>query len=127
MRRFPLKTVLAGLVTVAGLIANGAQSADPVTHPLSRDHVNLVRVQGQKITDVVYDTQALEVSADKERGIVFIKVKTAWLASGVGEVTSAFFNTESENFSVQFFVSAVPSQTVDLVPQTSVTGAVDDR
>lgn len=127
MRRFPLKTVLAGLVTVAGLIANGAQAADPVTHPLSRDHVNLVRVQGQKITDVVYDTQALEVSADKERGIVFIKVKTAWLASGVGEVTSAFFNTESENFSVQFFVSAVPSQTVDLVPQTSVTGAVDDR
>ena len=85
MRRFPLKTVLAGLVTVAGLIANGAQAADPVTHPLARDHVNLVRVQGQKITDVVYDTQALEVSADKERGIVFIKVKTAWLASGVGE------------------------------------------
>lgn len=116
MRRFPLKAVLAGLVTVAGLIANGAQAADPVTHPLSRDHVNLVRVQGQKITDVVYDTQALEVSADKERGIVFIKVKTAWLASGAGEVTSAFFNTESENFSVQFFVSAVPSQTVDLIP-----------
>ena len=77
MRRFPLKTVLAGLVTVAGLIANGAKAADPATHPLSRDHVNLVRVQGQKITDVVYDTQALEVSADKERGIVFIKVKTA--------------------------------------------------
>lgn len=45
MRRFPLKTVLVGLVTVAGLIANGAQAADPVTHPLSRDHVNLVRVQ----------------------------------------------------------------------------------
>lgn len=127
MRRFPLKTVLAGLVTAAGLIANGARAADPATHPLSRDHVNLVRVQGQKITDVVYDTQALEVSADKERGIVFIKVKTAWLASGAGEVTSAFFNTESENFSVQFFVSAVPSQTVDLIPQTSVTGAADDR
>ena len=36
-------------------------------------------------------------------------------------------NTESENFSVQFFVSAVPSQTVDLIPQTSLTGAADDR
>ena len=95
--------------------------------PLSRDHVNLVRVQGQKITDVVYDTQALEVSADKQRGIVFVKVKSAWLNSAAENVTSAFFNTETENFSVQFFVSAVPSQTVDLVPQTDVAGAADDR
>lgn len=106
--------------------AVGVRAADPVTYPLSREHVNLVRVHGQKITDVVYDTQALEISADKSRGIVFVKVRPTWLASNAPDVTSAFFNTETENFAVQFLVSAVPSQTVDLVPeQTDASGADD--
>lgn len=127
MKNAFLPKTLAGVCALGFVLANPATAADPATHPLSRDHVNLVRVQGQKITDVVYDTQALEVSADKQRGIVFVKVKSAWLNSAAENVTSAFFNTETENFSVQFFVSAVPSQTVDLVPQTDVAGAADDR
>lgn len=127
MKNAFLPKTLAGVCALGFALANPASAADLATHPLSRDHVNLVRVQGQKITDVVYDTQALEVSADKQRGIVFVKVKSAWLNSAAENVTSAFFNTETENFSVQFFVSAVPSQTVDLVPQTDVAGAADDR
>lgn len=127
MKNAFLPKTLAGVCALGFALATPASAADPATHPLSRDHVNLVRVQGQKITDVVYDTQALEVSADKQRGIVFVKVKSAWLNSAAENVTSAFFNTETENFSVQFFVSAVPSQTIDLVPQTDVAGAADDR
>lgn len=127
MKNAFLPKTLAGVCALGFALANPTSAADPATHPLSRDHVNLVRVQGQKITDVVYDTQALEVSADKQRGIVFVKAKSAWLNSAAENVTSAFFNTETENFSVQFFVSAVPSQTVDLVPQTDVAGAADDR
>ena len=127
MKNAFLTKTLVGVCALGFALANPASAADPATHPLSRDHVNLVRVQGQKITDVVYDTQVLEVSADKQRGIVFVKVKSAWLNSAAENVTSAFFNTETENFSVQFFVSAVPSQTVDLVPQTDVAGAEDDR
>lgn len=127
MKNTFLTKTLVGVCALGFALANPASAADPATQPLSRDHVNLVRVQGQKITDVVYDTQALEVSADKQRGIVFVKVKSAWLNSAAENVTSAFFNTETENFSVQFFVSAVPSQTVDLVPQTDVAGAADDR
>lgn len=127
MKNAFLTKTLVGVCALGFALANPASAADPATHSLSRDHVNLVRVQGQKITDVVYDTQALEVSADKQRGIVFVKVKSAWLNSAAENVTSAFFNTETGNFSVQFFVSAVPSQTVDLVPQTDVAGAADDR
>lgn len=125
MKNAFLPKTLAGVCALGFALANPATAADPATHPLSRDHVNLVRVQGQKITDVVYDTQALEVSADKQRGIVFVKVKSAWLNSAAENVTSAFFNTETENFSVQFFVSAVPSQTVDLVPQTGRRRSAD--
>ncbi len=110
-----------GVVCAAALASSAAYAAEPLTQPLSRDHVNLVRVLGQKITDVVYDTQALEISADKTRGIVFVKVRPSWLAAGGADVTSAFFNTETENFAVQFLVSAVPSQTLDLKPQESVS------
>lgn len=97
-----------------------ASAADPVTHPLSRDHVNLVRVQGQKITDVVYDTNALAITTDKARGIVFVRVNPSWLESAATDTTSAFFNTETDNIGVRFLVSAVPSQTVELVPETRV-------
>lgn len=95
------------------LLAVEARSSTPKTYVLSRDHVNLVRIKGAKITDAVYDAQALEVSADKARGIVFIRVRKAWLEKGQ-DVTSAFFNTDNENHSVRFVVSSVPSQTVDL-------------
>lgn len=90
--------------------------AGPV-HPLARDHVNLVRVKGDRITDVVFDAQALEVTADKERGIVFVRIKPAWLQAQAGaRVTAAFFNTETENHAVQFVAADVPSQTIELVP-----------
>lgn len=86
-------------------------------HPLARDHVNLVRVKGDRITDVVFDAQALEVTADKERGIVFVRIKPAWLQAQAGaRVTAAFFNTETENHAVQFVAADVPSQTIELVP-----------
>lgn len=86
-------------------------------HPLARDHVNLVRVKGDRITDVVFDAQALEVTADKERGIVFVRIKPAWLQAQAGaRVTAAFFNTETENHTVQFVAADVPSQTIELVP-----------
>lgn len=125
--KFKRKSVVL-LLTAALLLSSRTElfAADPTTYPLSRDHVNLVRVQGQKITDVVYDTQALEISADKARGIVFVKVRPAWLANAQGDVTSAFFNTQNENFAVQFLVSSVPSQTVDLVPQSSAPAAAAD-
>ena len=88
-----------------------------LARPLAREHVNLVRVKGDRITDVVFDAQALEVSADKDRGIVFVRVKPAWLASNrKGGVTSAFFNTETENHAVRFVAADVPSQTIELVP-----------
>ncbi len=84
-------------------------------HPLARDHVNLVRVKGDRITDVVFDAQALEVTADKERGIVFVRIKPAWLQAQAGaRVTAAFFNTETENHAVQFVAADVPSQTIEL-------------
>lgn len=102
----------------AAIAPNVASAADPVTHPLSRDHVNLVRVQGQKITDVVYDTNALAITADKARGIVFVRVNPSWLESAATDTTSAFFNTETDNIGVRFLVSAVPSQTVELIPET---------
>lgn len=106
------------LLTAAALAPAVASAADPVTHPLSRDHVNLVRVQGQKITDVVYDTNALAITADKARGIVFVRVNPSWLESAATDTTSAFFNTETDNIGVRFLVSAVPSQTVELIPET---------
>ena len=90
-------------------------NAAGLVRPLSRDHVNLVKVRGDKITDVVFDAQALEVSADKERGIVFVQVKPRWLASHPGQaVTSAFFNTETENHAVRFVAADVPSQSIEL-------------
>ncbi|MGN1209930.1 MAG: hypothetical protein ACI4SV_06475, partial [Duodenibacillus sp.] len=66
----------------AGNPASAAATSAPETLPetlpdtrvLSREHVNLVRIRGEKITDVVFDAQALEVSADKARGIVFVRV-----------------------------------------------------
>ena len=73
--RLPVAALAAFLCfSAAGLPARGAQSAAapsfsaaPETTPdsrvLSRELVNLVRIRGEKITDVVFDAQALEVSA----------------------------------------------------------------
>ena len=94
-------------------------NAATLLRPLSREHVNLVKVRGDKITDVVFDAQALEVSADKERGIVFVQVKPRWLASHPGQaVTSAFFNTQTENHAVRFVAADVASQTIELHAKT---------
>ncbi len=107
--------------TVAASAADAAQKTDAsgqTTWPLAREHVNLVRVKNERITDVVFDAEALEVSADKAKGIVFVRVKKKWLESASGEVTSAYFTTESDVHSVRFVVSAVPSQTIDLEGST---------
>lgn len=107
-----------------------AQSAAPATYLLSRDHVNLVRVSSDRITDVVFDTEALEVSADKERGIVFVRVRRNWLQANPTPVTSAYFNTRTENHAVRLVVSSVPSQTIDLPRNQTVNAeqlAIEER
>ena len=100
--------------TAAGWSQTAAPESTPATYLLSRDHVNLVRVTDDRITDAVFDAEALEVSADKERGIVFVRVRRSWAEKTAIDVTSAYFNTRTENHSVRFVVAAVPSQTIDL-------------
>ena len=38
---------------------------------ISSEHVNLMRVEGEAIVDVVYDAEALEIEPDKSHGTVF--------------------------------------------------------
>ena len=105
--------------------ANATESVnntEPATYPLSRDHVNLVRVKDDRITDAVFDNDALEISADKNKGIVFLQVKKKWLATNQ-DVIGVFFNTETENHAVRFVVSAVPSQTIVLERKTDTKAA----
>lgn len=86
---------------------------------LSAEHVNLVRVSGEMISDVVFDTEALEVEPDRERGIVFIRVRPQWLLkaeqSGKSE-TAAFFNTKETSYGLTFRVARVASQTIEITP-----------
>ena len=82
MKNAFLTKTLVGVCALGFALANPASAADPATHPLSRDHVNLVRVQGQKITDVVYDTQALEVSADDRQTRIALAAPLMKLETG---------------------------------------------
>lgn len=52
---------------------------------ISSEHVNLVRVDGEVIVDVVYDAEALEIEPDKSHGTVFLRVKPTWKAAGKRE------------------------------------------
>lgn len=110
---------IKSLAAVTGIIAAAfagltAAHAQAVTeHVISRDHVNLVRIVGERITDVVYDSDALEVEADKTRGTVFIRVKPTWLSLG-NTKTSAFVNTATGSTGVTFNVEPVESRVIDL-------------
>lgn len=78
---------------------------------ISSEHVNLVRVAGEAIVDVVYDAQALEVEPDKAHGTVFLRVRPAWKSSGKTQ-TAAYFNTKDESYGLMLEVKDIPSQTV---------------
>ena len=131
----------AGVVVLLPQVVSVAVAQTPVTQAattdvqetpvfdLSGEHVNLVRVAGDRITDVVFDTAALEVQPDKTRGVVFVRVKNAWLQSrgqsgDKQPTTAAFFSTATASYGVTFVVRAVPSQTVQIQPQA---GALDNK
>ncbi len=129
--RVPAPAAQAAAPAAPAVFSDKSSSLDAgeePARPLARDHVNLVRVKGDKITDVVFDAQALEISADKERGIVFVRVRPAWLAAHPGRaaVTSAFFNTATENHAVRFAAADVPSQTIDLAPGLAAAKSLSD-
>ena len=72
-----LSAAAAVLLFVLSPVAYGLES-----HVIAKDHVNLVRVPGDRITDVVFDNEALEIQADKSKGVVFLRVKPLWAAQG---------------------------------------------
>ena len=79
----------------------------------SSEHVNLVRVLGETINDVVYDAEALEVQADKVHGVVFISAKPSWLTSGKSK-TAAFFNTETHSYGLLLEALPIAPQTIEI-------------
>lgn len=78
---------------------------------ISSEHVNLVRVDGEAIVDVVYDAEALEIEPDKSHGTVFLRVKPTWKATGKRE-TAVYFNTPEESYGLMLRSEDVPSQTL---------------
>lgn len=105
-----LSAAAAVLLFVLSPVAYGLES-----HVIAKDHVNLVRVPGDRITDVVFDNEALEIQADKSKGVVFLRVKPLWAAQGNTQ-TAAFVNTATSSAGVTFKIEAVPSQIVEVVP-----------
>ena len=80
---------------------------------ISGEHVNLIRVAGEAITDVVYDAEALEVEADKAHGVVFLRTKASWLTTGKTR-TAAFFNTASHSYGLLLEVASIGPQTIEI-------------
>lgn len=81
------------------------------TRTISSEHVNLVRVEGEAIVDVVYDAEALEIEPDKSHGTVFLRVKPGWKAAGKEE-TAVYLNTPEESYGLMLRPEDVPSQTL---------------
>ncbi len=79
----------------------------------SSEHVNLVRVLGEAITDVVYDAEALEIEADKAHGVVFVRAKNAWVTSGKSK-TAAFFNTATHSYGLLLEALPIAPQTIEI-------------
>ncbi len=84
-------------------------------YSLSRDEVNLVRVPGEMIEHAVYDTDALEVSPDKARGMLYVRVIPAYAASGKKR-TAAFVSTEKTSYALAFSIDAVGAQEITVEP-----------
>ena len=116
MKRLSAAAVL--LLFVLSPVAYGLES-----HVIAKDHVNLVRVPGDRITDVVFDNEALEIQADKAKGVVFLRVKPLWAAQGNTQ-TAAFVNTATGSAGVTFKIETVPSQIVEVVPVKTTPEAV---
>lgn len=94
------------------LVAGAAHAAgEPAVYSISPDHVNLIRLDHDKIVNVVYDVEALEMQADKARGVVFVRVRPAWLAQGHRQ-TAAFLNAESDSYGITLTADAPASRTV---------------
>ncbi len=110
-----IRPLFSGLAALLGFLPAMAPAGVIESHVIARDHVNLVRVPGERITDVVFDSEALEIQADKSRGVVFVRVKPLWAAQGNTQ-TAAFVNTAGGSSGVTFKVEAVPSQIVELAP-----------
>jgi len=106
-------------VPVVERIPQGVRAGETLRRRLSSEHVNLVRVLGEAITDVVYDTEALEVSPDAAHGAVFVRVKASWLRYGKHE-TAAYFNTPRKSYGVMFEVGEAPSQTIEIKGEAPV-------
>ncbi len=79
----------------------------------SSEHVNLVRVAGESITDVIYDAEALEIQADKAHGVVFVRAKAGWIASGKSK-TAAFFNTATHSYGLLLEALSIGPQTIEI-------------
>ena len=107
---------VTGMLAAISLSFSPAAAAVGVeSHVIAKEHVNLVRVPGDRITDVVFDSEALEVQADKTRGVVFVRVKPLWASQGNTQ-TAAFVNTAAGSAGVTFKVESIPSQIVELTP-----------
>lgn len=83
------------------------------TRAIAKDHVNMLRIVGEPITDVIYDTAALEIDADKTRGFVYLRVKPEWRNSGKWR-TAAFFTTANDTYGFTFLTSDVSSQMISI-------------
>lgn len=109
MRRCSLKRFVLG--ALSGWTALAAAQSPSGAYSISAEHVNLIRLDHEKIVNVVYDVEALEIEPDKTRGIVFVRVRPGWLARGNVQ-TAAFLNSETESYGVTLTADAPASATV---------------
>lgn len=117
------KTAQLALAALALAMSARLAAAEPPQpreklYPLSRDEVNLVRVPGEMIEHAVYDTDALEVSPDKARGVLYVRVTPAYAASGKKR-TAAFVSTQKSSYALAFAIEPVGAQEISVQPSQS--------
>jgi hypothetical protein len=123
MKRTALSILAAALIAAA---AGSSQAGEDKSQParperlysLSREEVNLVRVPGEMIEHAVYDTDALEVSPDKARGVLYVRVIPAYAASGKKR-TAAFVSTGKSSYALAFSIDPVGAQEITVEPSKS--------
>ena len=117
------KTAQLALAALALAMSARLAAAEPPQpreklYPLSRDEVNLVRVPGEMIEHAVYDTDALEVSPDKARGVLYVRVTPAYAASGKKR-TAAFVSTQKSSYALALAIEPVGAQEISVQPSQS--------
>ena len=120
MMRRPIRILAAVLIAAScGAAAAAKTPVSPASgerlYSLSRDEVNLVRVPGEMIEHAVYDTDALEVSPDKTRGVLYVRVIPAYAASGKKR-TAAVVSTGQNSYALAFSIDAVGAQEIAVEP-----------